>query len=347
MTQPAHLNNFADPFGLLKRMLTSGNRAAYAALLREGLSIAAKPADWLLSGFEQRRLKAAPTSEHPLILIVGAPRSGTTLVYQVLAAYLDVTTPSNLTSMFPRSPLTVAKLQQRLPFSTRPDFQNFYGQTAKLSGPNDAFHLWNRWLGSDRYQPAEALSDDVADDMRRFFAAWTSAFHRPFLNKNNRNTACIRLLADTLPQARFVVVQRNPVFVAQSLIRAREQVQGDKHIGWGLNSQSPETDETSEDSLAYIDQVCQQVEDISRDLQQQLSAVAPDRILQLSYEDFCNDPQTGIQSITAAFPGLQLNPAFPLSDLNPFRVSNRSTLTEAEQQRLIRNFGQIPTATAG
>jgi hypothetical protein len=40
--------------------------------------------------------------------------------------------------------------------------------------------------------------------------------------------------------------------VAQSLINARMQVQGDKSVGWGLHSQSSDT---TADPLAYVDGV--------------------------------------------------------------------------------------------
>lgn len=72
--------------------------------------------------------------------------------------------------------------------------------------------------------------------MKEFFDAWSTALPKPFLNKNNRNVGCAELLARLLPETRFVVVRRNPLLVAQSLVTARRQVQGDKTIGWGLFS---------------------------------------------------------------------------------------------------------------
>ncbi|MEQ9410289.1 MAG: sulfotransferase [Fuerstiella sp.] len=331
MSRVAPSANFRDPVGLLLRMLKSRNRAAYGALFREGLRLGAMPFDRVLKHFEARTLSASSESPHPQVLIVGAPRSGTTLVYQALAHYLNVTSPSNLSAMFLQAPLTAARLHSCLPSFSKPDFRNFYGQTTRLSGPNDAFHLWDRWLGDDRYHPAESLSEDTVADMRRFLNAWTLAFDRPFLNKNNRNTSCISLLARHLPAARFVVVRRNPLYVAQSLIRAREQVQGDKSVGWGLQSS---TSDDSADPLGYVDDVCQQIMSIDRDMEQQLDHVSADRVIRVTYEGFCEHPQETICNIALAFDGVELNPNAALHELTPFESSRPLTLSSEEAARI-------------
>ena len=46
--------NFLNPVGLLFRMLTSGKRAAYAALFHEALRLVARPVDAILKGKEAR-----------------------------------------------------------------------------------------------------------------------------------------------------------------------------------------------------------------------------------------------------------------------------------------------------
>ena len=88
---PRSRGNFHNPVGLVYRMLRSGQRPAYSALFREGLRMLATPFDLLLSPFESNRLAGIREDGYPLILVAGPPRSGTTLVYQVLAYCLDVT----------------------------------------------------------------------------------------------------------------------------------------------------------------------------------------------------------------------------------------------------------------
>ncbi|APZ95752.1 sulfotransferase family protein [Fuerstiella marisgermanici] len=344
MSRTAPSSNFQDPVGLLFRMLKSGNRAAYGALFREGLRLGAIPFDAVLSRFERRHVAKNVEAKHPQVLIVGAPRSGTTLVYQALAFYLDVSSPSNLSGLFPRSPLTASRVQNALPSLRRPDFRNYYGQTTHLRGPNDAFHIWDRWLGEDRYEPAQSLTPETVADMQAFFAAWSHDFDKPFLNKNNRNTSCISLLAEHLPNAKFVVVRRNPLYVANSLIRARSQVQGDKSVGWGLQSASSDS---SADPLAYVDDVCRQITSIDENIERQLSSVCDDRVVHVTYEDFCEHPQQAIRRIANSLDGVGLNAKAKLDELPPFQTSQQLTLTSEEQDRVQQYFSAAaqPVAT--
>ena len=313
-------------------MLISGKRAAYAALFHEILRLLAIPFDSMLEGREARTLKKATPSNSPVVLVVGAPRSGTTLVYQTLARYMDVSYVTNMTSMFPKSPVTASRLLNWMPKRDSADFHNFYGQTARLHGPNDGFSLWNKWLGNDRYVPRTDLSEAEQQEMRSFFFAWSQAFGKPFLNKNNRNTGCLDLLSKVLPQASFVVVRRNPLLVAQSLINAREQVQGDKAVGWGLHSQSSDT---TQDPLRYVDDVCDQILEIERQLDDQLQDIPAGRLIEVTYEGFCENPADTLRWISGRIPGVDLRESLMATELKPFEASARVTLTAAEQQRLM------------
>ena len=294
--------NFRDPVGLAIRMLRSRDRAAYAALVLAASAAALTPLDHLLALAEERRVRAAVPSAHPLVLIVGAPRSGTTLLYQVLAHYLPVTYPTNLSALFPRAPITASRLFR--PRTPRVTTHSYYGNTAGLGGPNDGFHLWNRWLGVDRYRAVETLSDAAADDMRRFFGAWTAAFDRPFLNKNNRNADCIALLGRALPEARFVIVRRDPVYVAQSLLIARQQIQGDKSRKWGLRSLDQEADQGP---LGYVDSVCMQIAEIERRIDEGCRTIAPERVIGVQYERFCERPADTIADIARRALGITVD----------------------------------------
>ena len=328
----APAGNFQNPVGLLFRMLTSGKRAAYAALFHEVLRLLARPVDAMLKGKEARTRLSAHAAEMPVVLVVGAPRSGTTLVYQTLARYMDVSYVTNLTSMFPKSPVTATRLLNWLPKRDSADFRNFYGQTVRLDGPNDAFSLWNKWLGDDRYVPRTDLTQSEQQEMRSFFVAWSQAFGKPFLNKNNRNTGCLNLLSKVLPQARFVVVRRNPLLVAQSLINARQQVQGDKSVGWGLHSHSSNT---GQDPLRYVDDVCDQILEIERQLDDQLSEIPPQRLVEVTYEGFCENPAESLRWIGEHIPGVELKEELMVAELKPFEASSKVTLAVAEQQRLL------------
>jgi hypothetical protein len=325
--------NFRDPVGLVLRMLRSGDRAAREALVREAAQLALTPLDVTLQPFESRRLRTAGTSIQPLILIVGSSRAGTTIVYQALARYLPVTYFTNLSSLFPRAPLTASRLFLSWAPAAQGRLHNYYGNTAGLAGPNDGFHIWNRWLGIDRYRAPEALSQDTIARMRQFLAAWTETFGRPLLNKNNRNADCVGLLGRALPEALFVVVRRNPVDVAQSLLLAREVVQGDKRRKWGVLSYDQES---PSDPLGYVDSVCRQVIEVERRLRRDVQTLDAGRIIEVRYEAFCADPGENLERISRAVWGAPVDTSAASRELQlRTRSPAERRVTEAELERIV------------
>lgn len=331
---PRYLNNFRDPVGLTLRMLRSGNRAAYSALIRAALGLVAVPLDRVLASGERRLLESGSSvRRHPILLIVGPPRSGTTLVYQVLAAYLHTTHFTNLSELFPNSPISATELfrMQRRPY--RPDYQSYYGNSAGLRAPNDGFHVWNRWLGADRYKVAEELGATEREEMNRFFDTWTSVFDKPFLNKNNRNSSCITLLASALDRARFIVVRRDPVFVVQSLIQARKVIQGSKAYGWGLGSKDQDPSATSH---SYIADVCEQVRQIEIKLARDIGQIDPSRIIEVQYEDFCQHPASLVAEVSEKFLWIKADTTRIENTLKAFRHTNQPIGDPEEFERIRR-----------
>jgi hypothetical protein len=313
-------------------MMRSGDRAAHAALVRETARLALTPVDRLLERSERRRIAAAEGPMQPIVLIVGGSRAGTTLVYQTLARHLPVTYFTNLSSLFPRSPLTASKLFQSGPPNARIRFQSYYGNTVDLAGPNDGFHIWNKWLGADRYRAAQTLSERAVGEMRQSLTAWTQTFGRPLLNKNNRNADCVALLGRVLPEAVFVVVRRDPVRVAQSLVVAREEIQGSKRWKWGVRS---EDQEPGSDRLGYVDAVCRQIMEVERKLAEDTRMLASNRLIDIQYEAFCENPGAAIVEISRRVWGAPSSTLPVVPEVQPHRQSdNRHRVNPEELERI-------------
>lgn len=321
---PGYLNNFRDPVGLAKRMIFSGNRAAHWAMVREAMRPALMPCDVMLQLLERRALRNCGELKKPILLVVGPPRAGTTVLYQLLADALETTWFPNVSEMFPRAPITASRMLAFKRNKLR-RLRSFYGQTPGLSAPNDAFHIWNRWLGENRYDPD--LLPGAEEKMLQFLAAWTNTFNKPLLNKNNRNTFCLPALHRAIPTAHFVVLQRDPADIARSLIRAREFVQGDKRGPWGLASQA----DHDADSLGYVNDVCDQIATINQRLESAIPQLDAGRITTLTYEELCDDPSGLVESI--AFRS-GINPREYTPCYEDLKRPTWRPLDDAEEQRL-------------
>ena len=340
-TAKAGYGNFKDPFGLLVRMLKSGKKAAYFTLFREGVSVVFKPLNWILAPFERRKLAKGLTSDLPLILILGGSRSGTTLLYQTLAGYLPVSYFNNLGAAFPQAPITGGLVFNRLLKRKKGDFKNYYGSVAGFNGPNDGFHIWNRWFGMDRNHIPANISGELLRDLKNFVHTWNASFGKPLLNKNNRNSICINEFEKALPnQVYYVVIKRNPVYVIQSLIQSREIVQGDKRVSWGLEvSEDHENNTAADDPYGYVDEIGNQVFSVNEFLTEELKGIDAKRYIEISYESFCEFPEETVQKVSQMIFGKKVE-AKMLEGLKPFKNTNKQKLEDPEFDRIKQAVAQ-------
>lgn len=331
-------SNFKDPIGLLKRMLLSRNKIAYSVLMRELLAKLLVPIDFLLQGAEKKKLKTPrEDSKLPIILVLGGSRSGTTLMYQTLNQYLPVSYFSNFIASFHRSPLSAYKLFNRFIPKPKKSFASFYGSVAGMGGPNDAFPIWNRWLGEDRNHVPEEISPQSKMDMKRFFNTWLDVTKKPFLNKNNRNSLCAPMFDEIFDAIFFVEIYRDPIFVAQSLVLSRRAVQGSDKVGWGLLSTDAEE---KDDPLAYIDDICDQVYRVNEILAENRKKIDPERYIRVSFEEFCENPGAFVQLVGLKALNLQLA-SKDLVDLRFSTASNGQRLNDGEFDRIRQRFEKL------
>jgi hypothetical protein len=134
-----------------------------------------------------------------------------------------------------------------------------------------------------------------------------------------------------LPQAHFVIVRRDPLYVAQSLLIARKHIQGDESVGWGFASQ-PKTENP-------IEAVCRQVADVEKTLKRHQDDLDPSRFTQVQYETFCADP---VATVVTLGHHLDIEPLF-LDGLVPFETTNHRRLCETDfsslEREVIRHLG--------
>jgi hypothetical protein len=281
---PVHIN---DPVGLVRRMLTTRNRAALFTLWLTVLSIAMSPLDWILQRVQRRLSPGKPAGPvGPHVFVCGPARSGTTLVYQVLASALPVAYPRNFTALFSRSALLASRLFTRnRPDRRRENYENYYGKTAGMQAPSEANHLWNQWVDSDQSGFRTILEPRGADEMATYFQQLSAQSGLPTLTKNNNINAFADVIADRLDNAWFICLRRDNRYLAQSLVRAREEINGDIDQNYGVTDEG-----VTRDSVDPVDEVVRQVEYLDNLAVEQQRKIGAERFWIVRYEDFCADP---------------------------------------------------------
>ena len=327
------LGNFADPLGLIYRMISQGGPIGWSLLAMEVVSRCARPVDFAMQLLERKQWEQAAQTKLPTVLITGPPRSGTTLAHQLLQQHLDVSYFSNLNGLFPKSAVTSAKWFGAATNPPRSEFRSLYGNSPGLRGPSDGFHVWDRFLGHDRYRVDEELLEDQVKKLHQFINAWSEVTGKPLISKNNRNSLAMKHLADHLPGARFVVIKRDPFFIAQSLLHAREWVQGDVSRPWGLCSEEVTADDGPIDEMSIADAVCDQVTAIMDCIDSQLREVDPQRQCVFDYEQVCENPVGFVREVAERW-DVGLRPGRNLEELEPLRPSDEITVDQKIADRI-------------
>jgi len=266
-------------------MLRSGNHPAYFTILSTALALGVTPIDVLLTIFEKRLYKIAPPRKRPIILVCGTARSGTTIVHQVLAKHLPVAYIPNITSVLPRSTVTVSRILQFSKVRRKLDFKNYYGKTASLTGPNDANHLWVRWVETDKLLNRTILNYKKKDEIRNFFNAYELIHNLPILCKYNTLNTFAHDLIKILENVYFIYVNREPLYLGQSLLLARRDIQGDFEHSYGVDDPNRE-----QNKVCFLDQIVQQVQYNQSLAVKQQHNIGTDHFWVVSYEDFCVNP---------------------------------------------------------
>lgn len=328
---PAH---FQDPVGLARRLLGSGDADAYAAMAHAALGVVCAPVDALLEASERRLYQAAPAPVLPQLFVCGPPRSGTTLVAQALIAHLPVAWLSNLTAVFPRAPIRAMTLfSRRLPV-WQATYRSYYGRSRLLNAPNDSLQIWDRWLGADRTRPRVELTAEEREAMVRFFGALEQLTRHPLVAKNNNLNLQALPVAEALPGARFLVLDREPEFLAQALLMARREIHGNLLAPYGLHPDVRADDDP-------ITSVCRQVTAHRRAGAALHAALGPTRSMVLSYEEFCSHPQATMARIATELLGIDPATGCPMPQGLRFTVSRKRRLTADEFAAIEEGLGRL------
>lgn len=330
---------FHNPAGLALRLLRTRDPDAYGAIGQAVLGALLTPLDLALTVAEEKRYAAAAPPRLPIVLVCGPPRSGTTLVAQQLIQQLPVAYFSNLVGIFPRAPLTASRLAGRVGARWRGTLGSYYGRARSLAAPSDALPLWDRWFGHDRNLLRSSLTRSEQDAMRHFFGAREADDPRPLIAKNNRLNGQAALVSDVLPTARYLCLERDPVFLAQSLLLARQEISGDEGRAYGLHRVEEES------GLSPVESVCAQVMFHERLAATQQALLGPERFWRVSYEQFCADPAALVARVAQELLGLPV--AAPRTPpLAPFTVSRQNRLPAGMLQQIEDTFLRLGRRSA-
>jgi hypothetical protein len=223
---------------------------------------------------------------YPVIFIIGAPRSGSTLLYQVFTEYFDVGYLSNFHCYFYGAPSLVERMAHPLWYRQPSDYASHYGRTRGWTAPSECGKFWYRFFRrTPHYVSLNDIDDTHLRRLRGVLRSLVLSFNKPVVFKNLYCTARIQPLAKALPEALFIVVKRNLVDNSQSLLEGRKNMKGTYEEWWSL--ESPGSDKLK--LLPPHEQVVEQIRSIYLLIEREKNIVGKARFLEIEYESFCTD----------------------------------------------------------
>lgn len=136
----------------------------------------------------------------PILFICGAPRSGTTMVYQALAHGGAMGCMTNLVARFMSNPVLGVRLAQALDIRSHYSGQSDFGRTSGLTEPHEFGRGWLRILGLDGLtepKTSTPLRVGAAEELAAFAAAW----EKPVVFKSFAYLWFIEQIAAALPSS--------------------------------------------------------------------------------------------------------------------------------------------------
>ena len=183
-----------------------------------------------LSQYEKRPLKYQP------IFIIGPPRCGSTLLYQVMVHRFKFAYLQNRMVLRKYSiPLYTSKYIDRNE-SYHSDFVSHHGRTKQPNAPHEGYLFWRRFYPRKvhDYVTQNELSLQQIFEIRNTIKFLTNFYNAPFLSKNMEIGLRLNSIQEIFPDAIYIVVKRDPRATASSLLNARLADYNSKDVWWSI-----------------------------------------------------------------------------------------------------------------
>ena len=241
------------------------------------------------------------------IFILSAPRSGSTLLYQVMVRTTGVCFISNVMSLLPRYMLRLARHSlRRAPAAAAPYHPGDYGFIPGLYSPSEAGKVIDRWFERDSLEQHRSW-------VRRTVVGLRHRTGRPLLVKALPLALKLDAVAAVFPNARLVLLRRDPLYVVQSLYLGQTDagVAADRWAGVeppGISAPP---------GSHPIDRAARQVAELERRIEAGARAFPTGNVARVDYHRLCDDPAAAIAAVASQFDMAMAEDRMP----RPFRRS--------------------------
>jgi len=227
----------------------------------------------------------------PPIFIIGSPRSGTTVLYQLLCKHLQFGYINNFVSNWPKAPLTATKLYKRFSKNSNPiELNSKFGDSSHMSGPSEYGEFWYRWF--ERSHKFKFNNNNIKK-LRIEISGLTKIHHRPLIFKNVVHSMRILALRKVFSDSVFIVLKRKKLDIAQSILNARIHLYNDKNHPFSVVSSQDQLDS----KISYGRAIISQINSIYSNIDLAGNTLGMDKFIFVKYKDLCDNTEKILKNI--------------------------------------------------
>ncbi|OAN55085.1 hypothetical protein A6A05_00560 [Magnetospirillum moscoviense] len=284
----------------------------------------------------------------PMLLVCGTPRSGTTMMLQLLANAFRLTYPDNIAARMwgaPHFGIAASRSMRDQVGAGSVGYESVAGISKDIFGPHDFAYFWERFFpfGENAFLTDEAMRRaDTGRLLDELAAMWTVGGRAPLLFRGIIFTINADFFATLFSRALFIDMRRDPCDLALSMLKIRRERYGSEQVWWG--SSPPER--TALEGRRPEVQVAGQIHHLRRRIDAGLAKVAPERVVHLNYENACRDLPATLNTIAAAAAALgielEAQPDRPIPPSFEPRRPDRSDPRWIDLSRLFAAYQSCP-----
>jgi hypothetical protein len=234
----------------------------------------------------------------PIIFIIGAGRTGSTLLYQSLIQLYDFGYFSNLHCAFYGSAGLVEKIFHPTKYKKKSNFKSKYGRTNSITSPCECGNYWYQFFRKNPpYVDLDDISTKKLDELSNSLNYFSSSFKNPVIIKNLYNSLRLLPIAKALPNSIFIIMKRDEIDTAQSIMVGRKAFFGDYDQWFSLKP--PNYDDLLK--LPNHMQVVEQIRSIYNQINKNKSIIGKHRFIEIKYEDFCDHTEIELKRLEKFF----------------------------------------------
>jgi len=235
---------------------------------------------------------------HPFIFIIGAPRSGTTLLSQLISNTFDISYINNVAARFFLAPLHGIRFSKSLiGESKNSDFNSNYARTNNLSDIHEFGYFWRYWLKKNSFDDityAKSKENEIEWlKVRDILSTIQFETNKPFVFKNIYGSYHMKKFTEILDKVIFVYIERDNLDTAVSILNARKKYNKDLNVWWSY--QPLEYNKLKDKD--YWTQIAGQVYYLKKYYLKELEELEEKNKFHVTYQQLCESPKSVIDGI--------------------------------------------------